>query len=104
MNANGIAAETKSGNAIDDFEVMTSKAYIESCCKELRQKNTRNTSYGFKHLAENWGASINKLLSKKVFAEYVSNGAFIKAATHLGFVIFPIERSYNCHFKLSVKK
>ncbi len=103
LDANGIVKKIDESRLINDLEVLTSKAFIESCCKKLKQKNTRNSSYGLKHRAENWGRQMNELVGKNIFSEYVSNGAFIKGATEMGFVIYRIEGSYNCHFQMSLK-
>lgn len=105
LNANGIVLkEGAEGNSINDFEVITAKAFIKTCCKKLRQKNMRNTSYGLKTSAGKWGKEMNELVGKEFFAKYVSNGAFIKGAIDLGFMIHRIERSYNCIFNMSVKR
>lgn len=104
LNANGIVAEDAEGNPIDDLEVKTAKAFIESCCKKLRQKNTKISSYGLKHKAETWGKKMNELMNKKIFSDYVSNGAFIKGARELGFSIYPMKNTYDSNFKMSVKR
>lgn len=103
LNASGIVKKEKvQERPISDSEVVTAKAFIGSCCKKLKQKNQRMSSYGLKHSAENWGRRMNKLIGKTIFTEYVSNGAFIKAADEMGFMIYPIEGSYNCHFPISM--
>jgi len=104
LDANGIVAKTDETRPINDLEALTAKAFIESCCKKLKQKNTRNSSYGLKHRAENWGRQMNEVMGEQIFSEYVSNGAFIKAASELGFIIYRIDQSLNCHFQMSLKR
>lgn len=82
------------------------KEYLDQCQraeswlayqKKRRTFNTTSSSYGLKHHVERWR------MKHYPGDPYVSNGAFIIAALHLGFRIKMLKDGKNCFFNLSIK-
>lgn len=73
------------------------------CCEWLEGCDSRKTvnkkfeSYGLKHYVERWARR------RGINDNYVSNGAFIAAAIHMGFNHEPIFDSPNAYFNISSK-
>lgn len=61
-------------------EVATAIAFLRDACE--RTRTARRSSYSLKHDAERWGG-------ERGMAAYLSNGALITAALHLGLRVEP---------------
>jgi hypothetical protein len=84
-------------------EVEHCMAWIRIFAKPRKTFNTSITSYGLKHVCENWeyqGAVWPDL------GGYCSNGAFILAAVRLNYKLLPVgsETSPNCCFNMAFNK
>lgn len=88
-------AHMTSPHGVEEFE--RALAFVEACWRPTRAITRHASSYGLKHSAERWhrarlgdGADC-----------YVSNGALIAAALHLGYRHRPLPRTSNCLFNVA---
>lgn len=85
-----------------------SEAQVAICSEWLKLYATptktirkQNTSYGLKHVVEDWTCAVNKSHNRG----YVSNGAFIEAARRAGYRIEQTDwMSPNAYFNMKVGK
>jgi len=68
--------------AVDEFE--RAVAWLSVIPKRKSPNRDDGHSYGLKHAAEEWAGA------------YITNGALIAAAVHLGFPIAPCPSAINC--------
>lgn len=74
-----------------DREIASSEKWLRLHGRPTKTIRRRRSSYGYKHDVERWAGS------------YVSNGAFIEAATRLGYTtVRTDERSPNAYFNLTI--
>ena len=106
VDANGIK------NTIEDVDmnnlpcikqIKTSEAWIKLHTRSIKTISTTQTSYGLKHIVENWGEFLNTNFNTDIFAYYVSNGAFIIAAQNMGYSPYRIKNSLNARFRMKIK-
>jgi len=92
ISANGIVY-TKSGfEPPSSVEVGLCREWITLFGYPRATFNRKIGSYWLKHAVEHWAG------------EYVSNGAFIKAALDLGYRVSPISDSPNAYFNITLPK
>lgn len=90
IEANGI--NNAGGGPVSEKQVEKAESWIKSHCSETKRVNTSWSSYYLKHVAEEGTGC------------YISNGAFIQAATNLGYRMHEtFENSPNVSFNLSFK-
>ena len=68
---------------VDPKQVEICKQFLLECCKKTDKINKGGTSYGLKHIVEYW--TIVKNNRNQGEYDYVTNGAFIRAALDLGY-------------------
>ena len=77
------------GPAPDETQVRMARVWLRSLAVTTVNINKKTTSYGWKHVAE------------KFAKNYISNGAFIRAAMDEGFKVKHIEGTQNAYINLS---
>ena len=106
--ASGMGVDTgQARSPIDAGQFERAVFWITLRCKKLSRVSTVRSSYAYKHLVEKElreaNAAAPGVLVRDNRGLYVSNGAFISAALHLG---YRIERTYssggNVYLNMSV--
>jgi hypothetical protein len=83
----GDALEMLSDCTLNEFEI--AKAWL-SMCDRRKTVNRNNSSYGYKHMVEDWAGT------------YISNGAMIAAAIAMDIKVEPCHyASLNAYFAIS---
>ena len=104
IDANGLRYSLKDvERPLEPEQIQTAEEWIKTHCKRIKSCCRRHSSYGLKHMAEDWGRKVNAHRKMNIFASYITNGAFIQAAQNLGYEIFPIFWTYNAFFNMSAK-
>jgi hypothetical protein len=82
------------GHEPERSEIDSCKEWIELYCKKRKTFNRNMSSYELKHIVEDYSEYHKE-------RNYVSNGAFIQAATELGYEYKPCHSgSPNAYFKM----
>ncbi len=85
--ANGLVSDRRA-DLPDPRQVVVCRRWIRWFVRPRKTINSRRSSYGLKHDAENWAGI------------YVTNGAFIAAAVAEGYRYEQIDRGPNANFNM----
>lgn len=90
IGRNGLEWDNADVDEPEVAHVASARLWIRSFCVRTQGESKDMSSYGLKHVAEK-------------HMGYITNGAFILAATLEGYTVYPINKSPNANFNMMVK-